>query len=170
MGTLLTFLLPALAPAITDGVRGLVARFTGGAGSQPANIAERVQLMQAETARLQALATLDAPVGSPSQWVVDMRASYRYIAIGVIWALAGLAALADLDRVGPGLGEGAAQVLVTRSAPQVVEVAVGDAGQALVTRVAEPVPGALAELAGGRSRQGVMEAVDFGQQRTSSAV
>jgi len=83
---------------------------------------------------------------------------------------AGLAALADLDRVGPGLGEGAAQVLVTRSAPQVVEVAVGDAGQALVTRVAEPVPGALAELAGGRSRQGVMEAVDFGQQRTSSAV
>jgi len=97
MGTLLTFLLPALAPAITDGVRGLVARFTGGAGSQPANIAERVQLMQAETARLQALATLDAPVGSPSQWVVDMRASYRYIAIGVIWALAGLAVFTHQD-------------------------------------------------------------------------
>ena len=97
MSALLTFLLPAIVPALTDGIRGLVAKVTGSAGQRPANIAERVQLMQAETARLQALATLDAPVGSPSQWVVDMRASYRYIAIGVIWALAGLAVFTHQD-------------------------------------------------------------------------
>jgi len=97
MSALLTFLLPALVPALTDGIRGLVAKVTGGAGQRPANIAERVQLMEAETARLQALAALDAPVGSPSQWVVDMRASYRYIAIAVIWALAGLAVFTHQD-------------------------------------------------------------------------
>jgi len=37
--------------------------------------------------KLEALAKLDNPYGSPSQWVVDLRASSRYIgALGVIAA------------------------------------------------------------------------------------
>lgn len=84
MSTLLTFILPALAPVLADGVRGLLARLSGGAGGTPQNVAERVQLMQAETERLKALAELDRPIGEPSQWVVNLRASFRYIIIGII--------------------------------------------------------------------------------------
>jgi hypothetical protein len=85
MGSLLTFLLPALAPAVSDAVRGLVAKFTGNVGAQPMNVAERVQLMEAETKRLQAMAQLDTPTGTPSQWIIDLRAVFRYFAIIAIW-------------------------------------------------------------------------------------
>lgn len=78
-------LFPALLPAITDGVRGIFAKFTKGAGGNPVNVTERIQLMQAETARLQALAEIDKPVGEPSLWVNNLRSSFRYIAIIIIW-------------------------------------------------------------------------------------
>ena len=78
-------LFPALIPALTDGVRGIFAKFTGGAGGTPQNVSERIQLMQAETARLSALAEIDKPVGEPSLWVNNLRSSFRYLAIIVIW-------------------------------------------------------------------------------------
>lgn len=78
-------LFPALLPAITDGVRGIFAKFTKGAGGNPVNVTERIQLMQAETARLQALAEIDKPAGEPSLWVNNLRSSFRYIAIIIIW-------------------------------------------------------------------------------------
>ena len=78
-------LFPALIPALTDGVRGIFAKFTKGAGGNPVNVTERIQLMQAETARLQALAEIDKPSGEPSRWVTDLRSSFRYIAIIIIW-------------------------------------------------------------------------------------
>lgn len=82
---LLSILLPSIVPALTDGVRGLFAKFTGGAGGNPQNVAERIQLMQAETDRLKALAQIDTPAGEPSLWVTNLRGSFRYIAIIVIW-------------------------------------------------------------------------------------
>jgi hypothetical protein len=78
-------LFPALIPALTDGVRGIFAKFTGGAGGTPQNVTERIQLMQAETGRLQALAEIDKPAGEPSLWVNNLRSSFRYIAIIIIW-------------------------------------------------------------------------------------
>lgn len=78
-------LFPALIPALTDGVRGIFAKFTGGAGGTPQNITERIQLMQAETSRLQALAEIDKPVGEPDKWVTNLRTSFRYVAIILIW-------------------------------------------------------------------------------------
>jgi hypothetical protein len=78
-------LFPALIPALTDGVRGIFAKFTGGAGGTPQNVTERIQLMQAETGRLQALAEIDKPVGEPDKWVTNLRSSFRYLAIIVIW-------------------------------------------------------------------------------------
>jgi hypothetical protein len=78
-------LFPALLPALTDGVRGIFAKFNKGAGGNPVNVAERIQLMQAETARLQALAEIDKPAGEPSLWVNNLRSSFRYIAIIIIW-------------------------------------------------------------------------------------
>ena len=78
-------LFPALLPALTDGVRGIFAKFTKGAGGNPVNVTERIQLMQAETARLQALAEIDKPAGEPSLWVNNLRSSFRYVAIIIIW-------------------------------------------------------------------------------------
>ena len=78
-------LFPALLPALTDGVRGIFAKFTKGAGGTPQNVTERIQLMQAETARLSALAEIDKPVGEPDKWVTNLRTSFRYVAIILIW-------------------------------------------------------------------------------------
>jgi hypothetical protein len=84
MGGILGLILPALVPAFTDGVRGIFAKFTGGAGGTPQNMQERIQLIQAETEKLKALAALDTPSGEPSKWIVDLRACYRYVIITFI--------------------------------------------------------------------------------------
>lgn len=93
---LASLIFPALMPALTDGLRGIFAKVTGGAGGTPQNVNERIQLMQAETARLQALADIDKPSGEPSRWVTDMRSSFRYVAILIIW-LATIAAVFTPD-------------------------------------------------------------------------
>jgi hypothetical protein len=89
---LASLIFPAILPTLADGVRGLFAKFSGGAGGTPQNVDERIKLMEAETARLQALAEIDKPSGEPSRWVTDMRSSFRYIAILIIW-LATIAAV-----------------------------------------------------------------------------
>ena len=83
-GSIVSLILPALVPAFADGARGLIAKFTGGAGGQPQNITERIELMKAEAEKLQALAALDSPTGEPSKWIIDLRASFRYIIISAI--------------------------------------------------------------------------------------
>jgi len=91
MGSLLTLLLPSLLPAFSDGVRGIIAKITGGAGGQPQNVSERIQLMQAEAQKIQALAALDnVTTGEPSQWIIDLRASYRYVIISAILIFTGV--------------------------------------------------------------------------------
>lgn len=82
--SLAALILPSLIPALADGLRGLFGRITGGAGSQPKNIDEAIKLMEAQTARLEALAKLDALSPNASRWVADLRGSFRYIAIGGI--------------------------------------------------------------------------------------
>lgn len=79
----IALILPALLPVVSDGIRAIFNRLTGGAGAQPTNVGEAVQLMQAEAARMKAMAELDKPGGSISRWVADLRASSRYIAAGV---------------------------------------------------------------------------------------
>lgn len=80
MGGVLVTVLPALLPALIDGVRGLLSRLTGGAGAKPQNVSEVIALMQADTARLAALAQLDAPGANVSPWVADVRAMQRPVA------------------------------------------------------------------------------------------
>lgn len=84
MGSLINLILPALVPAFADGFRGIVSKFTGGAGGQPQNMQERISLIQAETEKLKALSSLDTPTGEPSKWIIDLRASFRYIIITII--------------------------------------------------------------------------------------
>lgn len=92
MPALLSLLLPALVPVASDAIRGIVGKWTGGAGAQPQNVAEAIQLMQAETERLKAVAELDKPSENISKWVADLRGSFRYIAASLII----LAAIASL--------------------------------------------------------------------------
>lgn len=88
--SIVSLVAPALLPAVTDGLRGLFAKLTGGAGGNPQNVAERIQLMQAETERLKALAELDRPPGEPSRLVTDIRSLFRYAAITVIFLMTGV--------------------------------------------------------------------------------
>lgn len=84
MPALLTLLLPSLIPVFADGVRSLFGWIFGGSGAQPQNVEEAVKLMQAEVAKLEALAKLDAPAQNISTWVADLRASFRYLAAAII--------------------------------------------------------------------------------------
>jgi len=90
IGSIASLILPALVPAFSDGVRGIIAKFTGGAGGQPQNVEERVKLMEAEAAKLQALAALDGVNGEPSKWIINLRASFRYVIISAIMIFTGV--------------------------------------------------------------------------------
>jgi hypothetical protein len=102
MGSLLSLILPALVPAFSDGVRGIIAKFTGGAGGQPQNITERIELMKAEAEKLQALAALDGVNGEPSKWIINLRASFRYIIISAIMLFTAIVVF-NPDIVGAGV-------------------------------------------------------------------
>lgn len=91
MALLTTSLIAALAPAAIDALKSLfggVARKIGGL-----SVEDEIKLLNANVEKLKALAELDNPVGTPSQWVVDLRTSFRYIAAlgasivggGLIW-------------------------------------------------------------------------------------
>ena len=84
MGSILSLVIPALIPAVADGLRGVFSKLTGGAGAKPQNVEEQIKLMTAENERLKAVAELDKPAENISPWVADLRASFRYIAGGMI--------------------------------------------------------------------------------------
>lgn len=80
----------ALVPIGAEAVKQVVARFNGGV--RPTSIAEQIQLDQSEIERMKTLAALDNPGGTPSQWVIDLRASSRYIGALVV-ILVGIGAM-----------------------------------------------------------------------------
>ena len=73
MSVLLTTLLSALLPVGIEGIKQVIT-----------TIAEQLQIDDSEIKKLQAVAALDNPGGTPSQWVIDLRASSRYIAAGIV--------------------------------------------------------------------------------------
>jgi hypothetical protein len=70
-------LAPAAVDLIKQGFGALSRRWLG------ISVDDQIKLENATVGRMQALAQLDNPVGSPSQWVVDLRESARYIMAGV---------------------------------------------------------------------------------------
>jgi len=74
---ILETLIGALVPVGIDGIKSLIGMFTGGV--KPLNVDDQIKLDQNEIQKLQAIAQLDNPYGQPSQWVVDLRASSRYL-------------------------------------------------------------------------------------------
>lgn len=94
---MLHLILPALMPVFADGVRGLFSKLTGGAGGNPQNVAERIQLMQAENDRIKALAEIDKPSGEVSQWVANIRGIFRYAIVTLIIIVTAAAVVAKVD-------------------------------------------------------------------------
>jgi hypothetical protein len=91
-------LVGALVPVAAESIKQLIVRWTGGV--RPASVDEQIRLMKAESDRLQALAALDQPGGTPSQWVIDLRASARYIgALSVIAVGIGSLYVTDLPEL-----------------------------------------------------------------------
>ena len=92
----------ALVPVGVEGIKQIINRFTGGV--KPTTVAEQVQLERIDIERIEAIAKLDAPAGTPSQWVIDLRASARYIGalfvIGVGIGTLFLNVPADIQRIG----------------------------------------------------------------------
>lgn len=83
MSVLLTTLLSAIVPVGVEGIKQLIVTKLGGV--KATTVAEQIQLDDQEIKRLNAVAALDNPGGTPSQWVIDLRGSSRYLAaIGVI--------------------------------------------------------------------------------------
>lgn len=95
--SLMTIIAPALVPALADGARNLIAKFTGSAGAQPQNVSETIQLMEAQTKRVQALAELDRLPDGAAPWVVNLRGSFRYIVCGGVVAAAVAGVLTGVD-------------------------------------------------------------------------
>jgi hypothetical protein len=75
----ITSIIGALLPTVTDAFGAIINRLTGGAGALPKNVDEVIKLQAADVERLRALADLDKPTGDVSRWVADLRASFRPI-------------------------------------------------------------------------------------------
>jgi hypothetical protein len=74
---LLETIIGALLPVAVESGKQIITKWVGGV--RPTSIDEQIKLEQAEVSRIEALAKLDTPVGTPSQWVIDLRASARYV-------------------------------------------------------------------------------------------
>lgn len=79
-------------PAAVDFIKNIgsaaARRFVG------LSVDDQIKLSQAEVSKLEAISRLDNPHGTPSQWVIDLRSSFRYIAAAVVIVVgAGIAVL-----------------------------------------------------------------------------
>ncbi len=105
MDPITTTIIAAGIPVLTDMIRNvgseLSRRFVG------LSVDDQIKLQTADVERIKALAQLDSPVGTPSAWVVDLRAAFRYVAAGALIAVGSAAMLygltiKDADVVGLG--------------------------------------------------------------------
>jgi len=81
--TILAALLPAGVDILKDSAGALSRKIVG------LSVDDEIKLKNADVQRLTAIAALDNPYGTPSQWIVDLRASFRYIAAAFL-ILAGI--------------------------------------------------------------------------------
>ena len=81
--TIISALIPAAVDLVKDAGGAISRKWVG------LSVDDEIKLKNADVERLKAIAQLDNPYGTPSQWIVDLRASFRYIAAGVL-ILAGI--------------------------------------------------------------------------------
>jgi hypothetical protein len=83
-----SLILPAILPAAIDALKTLFGGISRKIGGLSAD--DQIKLDNSNIEKLKALASLDTVVGVPSQWVVDTRASFRYVG-AALSILSGLA-------------------------------------------------------------------------------
>jgi len=74
---LLETIIGALVPVGVEGIKQVIGKWAGSV--KATTVDEQIKLNEADIRRLETLAKLDTPIGQPSQWVVDLRASARYV-------------------------------------------------------------------------------------------
>ena len=84
IGTILAALVPSAIDTVRKTIDAATTKWIG------YTVDEQIKLQTAEVERLKALATLDNPYGTPATWVINLRASFRYVA-AIISILAGVA-------------------------------------------------------------------------------
>lgn len=90
-----TLLGSVVVPAVID--------FFKGAGSAISrkwfgeSVEDQLKIQNADVEKLKALATLDNPYGTPSQWVVDLRASFRYVGAILVISVGAASVWAGID-------------------------------------------------------------------------
>lgn len=69
-------------PAVIDLVKGA----SGAIGRKwfGMSVDDEIKMINARVSQLDALSKLDNPYGTPSQWVVDLRAAFRYVCAIVV--------------------------------------------------------------------------------------
>lgn len=75
-------LVGALVPVGIEGIKQMMSRFFGGV--KATTVEDQIKLDTNDIEKLKAIAELDKPIGQPSQWVVDLRASARYISALIV--------------------------------------------------------------------------------------
>lgn len=75
---LLETIVASIVPLAAEGIKQGIGKLFGGV--KAVTIEDQIKLDNSEISKLKAVAELDTPIGEPSQWVVDLRASSRYIA------------------------------------------------------------------------------------------
>jgi hypothetical protein len=100
MAILESLILPAILPAAMDAIKNLfggISRRIGGL-----SVDDQVKMQTADIEKLKALAQLDEVKGTPSQWVVDLRSSFRYLAAGfsIMGGLGLICYMPDLAELG----------------------------------------------------------------------
>lgn len=83
-----TLIATVVLPAAIDLLKGGLTRI--GNKISGLSVDDQIKLQNADISKLEALAKIDNPYGTPSQWVIDLRASFRYIFAGIL-VLGGLA-------------------------------------------------------------------------------
>lgn len=73
-----SILLPALIAPVSDALKAITSRIAG------RSVADEIRLMEASAQKLAAFAQIDTPAGEVSRWVADLRASFRYLAAGLL--------------------------------------------------------------------------------------
>ena len=77
-GIIASVLIPAGLEILKDFIWGVSRRIGG------LSVEDQLKLEKIQMEKVKALAELDNPYGTPSQWVVDLRASFRYIAAPLV--------------------------------------------------------------------------------------
>ena len=80
---MLTGLLTSIAiPVLVDFLKGAAPSVTRKIFGT--SVEDQLKIESAQVERLKALAELDNPNGTPSQWVIDLRGSFRYLAAATL--------------------------------------------------------------------------------------